>query len=332
MTIYDVSRAAGVSYSTVSRVLNGFEHVKDSTRSRVLRVAEELGYVANQKARSLAGGKSRVIGLLVPVLDNGYISEIARGVDEALARSGYDLMLYTTHRVKSTEMMYAKAIASGLSEGLLLLVPKVPAHYLELLRAQNFPHVLIDQQDEANRSATVETTNRQGAHDATRHLLSLGHRRIAFVSGSPELSPARERLDGYRKALGEAGIAFEPELVAEGDFQTEGGRSAALELLSLRKPPSAIFAANDLSAFGVMDAVRSVGLAIPDDISVVGFDDIPQASITYPKLTTVRQPLTEMGRVAVTLLLEQLHSPGSELESVVLKTELVNRESCGAID
>lgn len=328
VTIFDVAQASGVSYSTVSRVLNGFEFVKESTRQRVLETAATLGYVANSQARSLAGGKSRVIGLLVPTLDNGYINEISRGIDEALAKADYDLMLYTTHHEKNKELKYAKAIANGLSDGLLLLVPLVPARYLAALRQQKFAHVLIDQRDESGESATVDAANRQGALKATRYLLGLGHRRIGFIGGSPDLNSARERFEGYRAALREYGVEVDDRLNAEGDFNTERAYNATRHLLARPEPPTALFAANDLSAFGAMNAVREAGLRIPEDVSVVGFDDIPQASITYPKLTTVHQPLVQMGRTAVELLLEQLEQPGRPPRHVTLATHLVIRDSC----
>ncbi|MCA9836936.1 MAG: LacI family DNA-binding transcriptional regulator [Trueperaceae bacterium] len=327
ITIFDVAQASGVSYSTVSRVLNGFTFVKESTRLKVLEAAEELGYVANMQARSLAGGKSKVIGLLVPQLDNGYINEICRGIDQALVKVGYDLMLYTTHHEKDKEAKYVKAITNGLTDGLLLLVPLVPAAYIAMLREQNYPYVLIDQGDNAGESYIVDSTNWQGAYDATKHLLELGHSRIAFVSGIPELSSSRDRLEGFKAALQEYDVPFDSSLIAEGFFEAELAIEATTYLLSLNPRPSAIFASNDLSALGAMEAVRQAKLRIPEDISIIGFDDIPQASITYPKLTTIRQPLEQMGRVAVKLLLEQIEKPDLKPRRVTLATQLVVRDS-----
>lgn len=330
ITILDVARESGVSYSTVSRVLNGFEFVKETTRKRVLEAADRLGYVANLQARSLAGGKSQIIGLLVPGFDNGYISEIIRGIDEELARSNYDLMLYTTHRHRGKESVYVSTIANGLTDGLLLIVPLVPAAYLDALQAQNFPHVLIDQSAASEKSSMVDATNWQGAYDATTYLIELGHTRIGFISGLPELSSAVERLEGYRAALQDHAIPFTETLIAEGDFLQSSGYPAAQHLLDLPERPTAIFAANDLSAMGTMEAVRERGLRIPKDISVIGFDDIPQASIAYPKLTTIRQPLDQMGRVGAKLLLEQIENPGRPPRRVTLGTQLIIRDSCQA--
>jgi LacI family transcriptional regulator len=327
ITILDVAREAGVSYSTVSRVLSGYEFVKDSTRQRVLEAVDRLGYVANQQARSLAGGKSRVIGLLVPSLNNGYIGEVARGIDEELAKSAYDLMLYTTHRT-STEAPYAFKLTRGLADGLLLVVPLLTSAYLETLREQNFPYVLVDQSDSTNHSSVVDSMNQQGAYEATQYLLKLGHRRIGFICGLMQLRSAVDRLEGHLAALRDAGIPAEPDLIQQGDFWREAGYEATERLLNLPQPPTAIFASNDLSAFGAMEAIRAHGLQIPQDISIVGFDDIPQASLVYPRLTTVRQPLDEMGRIAAQMLIEQIENPDRPIQHITLPTTLIIRESC----
>jgi LacI family transcriptional regulator len=337
ITIFDIAQASGVSYSTVSRVLNGFEFVKADTRQRVLKVAEDLGYVANLQARSLAGGKSKIIGVLVPSLENGYISAIAQGIDEELTKAGYDLMLYTTHHKQGKEAQYAKTIASGLTDGLLLMVPLIPSsqlesNYLTALRQKGFPYVLIDQTDAANQSTVVDSNNRQGAYEATTYLVGLGHKRIGFIMGHMEINAARERLEGYKTALKENNLTFEKSLIVKGDFTQRAGYEAAKELLQLRQPPTAIFSPNDLAAFGVMEAIREAGLRIPEDMSVIGFDDLPQASLTYPKLTTVRQPLQEMGRIAVKLLLEQIEQPNRATQHVTLETQLVKRDSCKSIE
>jgi LacI family transcriptional regulator len=297
----------------------------------VLRAADELGYVANLSARSLAGGRSQIIGVVVPGLDNSYIGEITRGIDEELAHVSYNLMLYTTHRQAGKESEFVGAIANGLADGLLLVVPLVPAAIIEALPEHNFPHVLIDQADPTHSSTVVDATNWQGAYDATCYLIDLGHRRIGHITGTPQLASAGERLDGYRAALLDKGLAFDERLVVEGDFYQGGGERGAEALLNLPEPPTAIFAANDLSAFGAMDVIRARGLDIPGDISILGFDDIPNAQVAWPKLTTVRQPLAQMGRVAARLLLDQIEQPGRPVRRVTLSTELVIRDSCAPL-
>jgi LacI family transcriptional regulator len=328
VTIVDVARESGVSYSTVSRVLNGFENVKESTRQRVLEAAERLGYVANLQARSLAGGRSQIIGLLVPTLDNGYITEIIRGIDEELAKSNYDLMLYTTHRHHGKESLYVNTISNGLTDGLILIVPLVPDVYLNELEQQNFPHVLIDQSNITGKSSVVDATNWQGAYDITQYLIKLGHKQIGFITGLMELSSSGDRLEGYKAALNDYYLPFKEELVVKGDFWQDGGHDAAQILLDLPEIPTAIFAANDLMAFGVMDAVRERNLNIPEDISIAGFDDISHTLITHPKLTTVHQPLNQMGRVAVQMLLEHIENPERPPRRVTLATRLIIRDSC----
>lgn len=330
VTIFDVAREAGVSYATVSRVLNNKDHVKPEKREAVLRAMARLGYVANQQARRLAGGRSRVVGLLVQGLESSYAGEIIRGIDEELAAAQYDLMLYTTHRRKTKESVYVAAISRGMAEGLLLMLPRDPAAYIDTLRRQSFPYVLIDHQGVGDEHRSIGATNRQGAYDATRHLIDLGHRRIGFITGRIELGCAIDRLAGYRAALAERGIADDPALAAEGDFMRPAGFAGARALLDLPDPPTAIFASNDDMAFGVIEAARDRGLRIPDDLSVVGFDDIPQAAIVHPPLTTVRQPLEQMGRAATRMLLKLIDDPQIQVESIALPTELVVRQSCQA--
>lgn len=327
-TIFDIAREAGVSYSTVSRTLNGYEFVKASTRERVLRAAEKLGYVPNQQARSLAGGRSNLIGILVPTLGNSYVTEIIHGIDEALAESDYNLILYTTRRHQGKESTYVSSIINGAADGLLLVVPLISTSYLDVLRQQEFPFVLIDQIDRAQQSPVVKSDNRQGAYKATEYLINMGHERIGFITGLAGLHSAVERFEGYKAALRDYGISLREEYIVGGDFRMRVGYMAAQKLLALAEPPTAIFSANDLSALGAMEAVRDQGLHIPGDISVVGFDDIPPASTAYPKLTTVQQPLNDMGHVAVKMLLERLENPLLEPRDVVLRTQLVIRDSC----
>jgi len=327
-TIVDVAREAGVSFSTVSRVINNNKHVRPETRERVLNAMMRLGYMVNQQARSLAGGRSQVIGLLVPDVGNGYIGEIIRGVDEELAAAQYELMLYTTHRRRTKESVYVATLARGLADGLLLVVPDDPGAYLDSLAQQNFPYVLVDHQGTNEACPAVGATNWQGGYDATTYLIQLGHRRIGFITGNQRLGSAVDRLAAYRAALADHGIDFDPALVVEGDFQQPSGYQGACALLALPDPPTAIFASNDIMAFGAMEAVRNHNLRIPEDVSVLGFDDIPQAAHVHPGLTTIRQPLEQMGRLATRMLLKKIGDPDFAGERIELPTTLVIRESC----
>jgi LacI family transcriptional regulator len=327
-TIIDVARESGVSYSTVSRVLNGYEFVKPTTRARVLQAAEKLGYVPNPQARSLAGGRSNLIGVLVPGIDNGYISELLRGIDEELAKSDYNLIVYTTRRQTGRESVYAATIMNGAADGLLLVAPMISANYISLLRDHQFPLVLIDQSDMTGKNSFVDATNWQGAYDATQYLIRLGHQRIGFIGGLQGTTSAADRLDGYLTALADHNLPQDSRLIVPGHYVERGGYDAALALLDIPDRPTAIFAANDLSAFGAMEAIQQRGLRIPEDISLVGFDNLPQASLVYPKLTTIHQPLEQMGQVAVKMLLEQIQNPELPPRHVTLATQLIVRDSC----
>jgi LacI family transcriptional regulator len=330
ITILDVAREANVSYSTVSRVINN-KGVRPDKRERVLRAMTELGYVANLQARSLAGGKSNIIGLLIHSLNVEYFGEIVRGVDDELALLQYDLMLYTTHRRRGRESAYVTRLTRNLVDGLLLILPQNPDAYLETLRLRRFPYVLVDPHGAALDVPSVGTTNKQGGYDGTQYLIELGHRRIGFITGNMEIACARDRLEGYQLSLTDNGIAFDPLLVQEGDFLQQRGYSCTLELLNLAEPPTAIFASNDISALGVMEAVRDRGLHIPDDISILGFDDIPQIEHVHPPLTTIRQPLADMGRVAAQLLMTYITNPETDAKRIELPTELIIRQSCQSI-
>jgi LacI family transcriptional regulator len=329
ITIFDVAKEAGVSYSTVSRVLNNKEHVSPEKRERVLRAMAELGYVANVQARTLAGGRSHIVGLLVHGLDTSYIGEIMKGIDNELNHANYDLMLYTTHRRKTKESAYVIKLTRNLVDGLLLVLPRNAEAYLETLRQRHFPHVLVDHQGLPTVEApAVGATNWQGAYEATGYLIELGHRRIGFITGTMDVGCAQERLAGYKAALEKHGFVVDPELIREGDFLQPRGYICAKELLAVAEPPTAIFASNDISAFGVMEAVRDHSLQIPRDISIVGFDDIPQAASVHPPLTTVRQPLEQMGSIAARMLLKYIVEPDQPVERIELPTELIIRQSC----
>lgn len=328
VTIKDVAQAAGVSYATVSRVINNYKHVTPDKRERVINAMIRLGYVVNQQARSLAGGRSGVIGLLVPDVGNGYVGEVIRGIDAELAANQYDLMLYTTHRHPTKESIYVATLTRGMTDGLLLLLPLNPSAYLDALHQKQFPYVVIDHQGFDDFSPTIIARNFEGAYNAVRYLIELGHRRIGFVAGTPELASAIERLNGYKQALQDGGLDFDPTLVENGDFQQPTAYAAASRLFALPDPPTAIFAASDISAFGVYDAAYMAGLRIPQDVSIIGFDDIPQAENTHPRLTTVRQPLYEMGRQATRMLLEEIEHPSGEVRRIKLDTELIIRDSC----
>ena len=329
VTISDVARAAGVSMATVSRVLNGYEHVTPAKRQRVTDAMERLGYTVNLQARSLAGGRLGIIGMLVHDLSNPYAAQIVQGVDAALQQVEYELALYTTHLRSSKEVSFANMLAQGSVDGLIVSLPLIPEAYLRKLSERGFPYVIINDLKEFDDfSPTIGITNWQGAYDGTRYLLGLGHRRIGLVGGPAAMRSASERLDAYQTALADANVPFDPQLVQRGDYIPERGFEAANILLDLPNPPTAIFATNDFSAQGVYNAVMARGLRIPDDVSILGFDDIPLASYCTPALTTLAQPISEIAAAAVDGLLAELESdPAPPAHSRVFRPTLVVRGS-----
>jgi len=331
ITILDVAKEAGVSFGTVSRVLNEEKHVKAETRERVLRAIDRLGFVANRQARILAGGKSGTVGVLVPDLGTEYIGEIMRGADAELALGGYGIILYTTHRIAKKEADYVAACLQGMADGLLLVLPRNPSDFAGTLIRRKFPFVFIDHQGIGKESASVSAANWQGAYEATEYLIRLGHRRIGFITGWVDLKAAQDRLQGYQAALRTNHIPEDPELIFEGTFAQPDGYHGGLKFLNVKNPPTAVFASNDMMAMGVMDAVRERGLRVPEDVSVVGFDDIYLSAQVRPAITTVRQPLEKMGRVAAQMLLEIMRNPEGKRERIELPTELVIRDSCQAV-
>lgn len=326
----DVAKHAGVSTMTVSRVLNGSDTVSTKTRARVLEAIEQVGYVPNMLARSLASGRSRLIGLVVWELTSSYFTEIVRGVCQEADASGFHTVLHTSGPNQDRELSLVSSMLGGLVDGLLLVLPRNGERYVELLQKEQLPCVLIDNRSLHADLPTVQATNEAGAFAATQHLIELGHRRIACITGNMQFGCGLQRLDGYRRALEEAGIPFDPALVRHGDFSQPAGYVCAQELLALSPRPTAIFASSDPMAMGVYTAAYEAGLSIPDQLSVVGFNDTPEVLQMRPQLTTVHQPIFEMGGEAVRLLQQLLDAPAAATPIVELPTHLVVRQSTAA--
>ncbi len=332
ITIMDVAKHSGVSYSTVSRVATGYQFVKPATREKVQAAMDELGYVANLKARSLAGGRSNMIGLLVFDLENSYFTEVVRGIDAEVSLLNYDMMISTTHQRVDREKAYISQLASGIVDGLIVMLPQNIDAWLAPLVQRNFPLVLIDHESGLGQGHIIRTANRRGAIEATNHLLDLGHRRIGLITGTPSVQSGRERIEGFRQALADRGVAADDELIVQGDFDEASGFACGLKLLQHAERPTAIFALNDAMALGVYEAAEKLGLSVPNDLSIIGFDDIPEAKYIRPQLTTVRQPQREIGRVATRLLVEIIDKPKPQLETITLETELIVRQSTAPLD
>jgi LacI family transcriptional regulator len=331
VTIRDVAARAGVSVATVSKVMNSRYGVAAGTQTRVQAVIDELGYEASLVAQSLRNHRTNVIGVLVADLEP-FSTELLKGVADAIRGSGFELVVYSAgghapDRV-GWERRYLSRLSGTLIDGAVLVTPTVvDVNY-------GAPVVAIDPQAGPPGEPgppTVDSDSLRGAQLATEHLLGLGHRRIAMLTGRPDLQSARLRERGYRQALGAAGLEVAQDLVLVGAYDPAVSRQRARQLLTRPDPPTAIFAANDMSALATMDLAAELGLDVPGDLSVVGFDNIPESALATPPLTTVSQPVRQMGRRAIELLLQLVRGEPVAASHITLPTELIVRRSTRAL-
>jgi LacI family transcriptional regulator len=322
VTITDVARTAGVSVATVSKVINGRYGVAAKTSERVQQVIADLGYESSLVARSLRSHRTNVIGILVAEFEP-FSTEILKGTSQAITGSGYELLAYSgggrAGEDAGWERRYLSRLSGTLIDGAILVTPTI----VEM--NGSVPVVAIDPHTGPSHMPTVDADNLTGAVLATEHLLALGHRRIGFLGGREDLESSRLREEGYRAALQAAGVEVDPLLVRNGGYRRQTAIAPARELLTLPDRPTAIFAANDLSALGTLDVARELGLSVPDDLSVVGFDNVPESALTEPPLTTVSQPMQEMGSQAVDLLIRLMSHTEVGSTHVRLPTGLVVR-------
>ena len=325
VTIQDVAKKAKVSVSTVSRVLNGRVDVASDTQERILSVIENLGYTTNLAARSMRSHKKNLVGLIMPDIAYPFAIEVMKGVNRAIAESEFDLLVYTTGDVRksgraSHEQKYVSLLTNSISDGVIIVAPVAGEFSMDA------PIVSIDPLASNPNYPAVHATNYQGALDAMGYLMGLGHKRIGFISGRAELESSNRRLMGYRAALEAAGIPIDENLIASGDYTTETGVSGARQLLALEKPPTAIFASNDQMAMGVFQLAEELGIRIPEDLSVIGFDNITESK--YMGLTTVDQFISDMGYVATQMLIKIINGVPLEDQTYKMQTRLVMRNSC----
>jgi LacI family transcriptional regulator len=325
-TLSDVAAHAGVSVPTVSKVLNNRPDIAESTRGRVEESIAKMGY--RRRALAKKATRAGLVDFVVNGVDSPWLLEVLAGAEEAAHRAGVGLVVTSTHG-DNLSRRWVQNLVRRRSDGVVLVISDIPPETLDRLTATNVPVVLVDRTGNSDpRLASVGAANWSGALSATEHLLGQGHRRIGMISGSPRLACSAERIDGYHAALRRAGVPVDPELVLHGDFLPEGGRIGAAQLLSQPEPPTAIFAGSDMQALGVYEEARRRGLRVPDDLSVVGFDDISIARYVTPPLTTVRQPCSEMAAEAVRMVLSMKSAdhlgPPTRIE---LATRLVVRAS-----
>ena len=329
-TISDVAKRAGVSPVTVSRVINRADHVNPSTRKKVERAIKELGYVPNVVARSLRSKRTRTLGLLVPDITDWCWATVARGVEDSAQSRGYSLFLCNTDENPDKQRHYLDVVLGQRVDGVIIAPHDSDADSLSDLRSQNMPLVVVDRRIQGWDVDTVCTDSASGSRALTRHLIELGHKRIAVLSGPPTTSTAQERVAGYCMALIEVGIPVDPRLIKHGEFRSVSGERLTHQLLDGGTNPTAVFAASNTMARGVMNALEKRGLRIPEDIALVCFDDVADASSFFPFLTVVVQPAYDMGTNAAQLLFSRLGSQSSrQPRHVVLPTRLVKRFSCG---
>lgn len=303
VTIKDIAQAADVSPSTVSRALNGSPLLREETKARIRATARELGYERNELAVGLVKGVSRVIGLVVPDISNPFFGEIARGVSNVAHSAGYGVVLSNTEGDTERERDYVNLLRRRRVDGLVLASVKADDPYvLELARSQT-PYVLVSRLSGLIDAPFVVVDDRQGGRLAVEHLVSLGHTRIGFIGGPSDVQSSRDRMEATRETLKEYGAPTEQAWFCYANFTQQAGYEAAGAILSRQRRPTALFAANDMIALGVMQAADELGFRIPDDLSLVGFNDIAYASFPRIQLTTVAQPTNEMGRIAAEYLL-----------------------------
>ena len=322
----DVARTAGVSVATVSKVVNGRYGVAQATVDRVQQVIDQLGYEASLVAQSLRSHRTNVLGILVAEFEP-FSTELLKGASRAVADTDYELLAYSGG-ARGAHVGWERRSLSRLSgtliDGAVIVTPTV----LETMPGMHV--VAVDPHTGPSGLPTIDSDNFAGAVAATNYLLGLGHRRIGFLGGRQDLESARLREAGFRKAMSDAGATVDETLVRIGGYRPETAEAPASELLRHANPPTAVFAANDLSAIATMDVARKLGIAVPDDLSVIGFDNVPESALAHPPLTTISQPLQRMGAEALRLLVDLLD--GVERDTHIrLPTELVERASCRAV-
>ena len=328
-TIRDVARRAGVSIATVSRVLNKSASVSDVKRQRVEAAALELGYTPNPAARSLLGQSTGGIGVLLPYVAGDFFSEFLQGIDRATQEHRRFLMISSSHRNPNE----FRAALSGLDkrvDGLLVMSTELAYDDLRDELLENVPVVFVNTRVDSPECDVINFDNEAGGRAAATHLIEVGHRRIAVVKGPEEAHDSQARFQGYRSALKAHGIPYDEALVFPGDYTHQAGFDAVSRLLALPERPTALFAFNDYSALGALRAANEAGLAVPDDLALVGFDDIPLARFTSPPLTSVRVPLRELGERAIHRLIARINGEDGPPEQVMLPVEVVPRASTGA--
>jgi len=331
VTIKDVASYAGVSKATVSRVLNNHAYVADDVRTRVQQAVDTLGYHPSRAARRLRANSSDILGLIIPDIENPLFQSLVRGVEDTAYAQQMNVVLCNTDDIPDKQKVYLRLMQAEQAAGVIV----VPTHpddraVLEPVREAGMPIILLDREVANFEVDTVKVDNVHGAYVATRHLILLGYKRIAVIAGTQNLTPGHERLRGCYHALKDMGVAIDESLVKIGNFKIESGYDLTHELMKAAHPPDAIFVSNNLMTLGALRALHELSVRIPEDVALVGFDDMPWAGDLNPPLTAVAQPGYEMGQQAVQLLLRRLAQPDASFCKIMLQSRLIVRQSCGA--
>jgi LacI family repressor for deo operon, udp, cdd, tsx, nupC, and nupG len=324
----NVAKLANVSIATVSRVFTGSDTVADETRKKVMEAVKELNYHPNVLARQLRMMETKTIIVIVPDITNTFFSQVLRGIEIIARSNGYRVLLGDTGNDITIEHEYLKALYEKHADGLVLLTARMDRNTIESL-TEKYPVVLACEYLEGSNVPTVSIDNISAARKATEHLIKLGHKRLAHITGPMNVILSRDRLEGYKQAMKTYGLEIDPLLITEGDFYYETGYDLMLKLMSINNPATAIFAANDEMAIGAIKAIQSQGLKVPEDIAIVGFDNIKMSAIFSPSLTTIGQPMYKIGEKAMNLLLDLIRGKKLRKNQFVLDDKLIVRESCG---
>jgi LacI family transcriptional regulator len=333
LTLEDIARLSGVSRSTVSRVVNDHPSVSEPVRQRVQKVIRETGYHPHQAARSLASHRSHILGLVIPrsiqsFFADPYFPRLTQGVAQACNDYNYTLSLFLFHTKEDEQRLFPRLSRPGLLDGIIIQSTYADDRLFDQLSQSEISFIVAGRPPHVPGASYVDVDNLSGAYTAVRHLTYLGFRKIATITGSIGSSAGLDRLQGYRRALSESNIEYDEDLVAVGDFSQNSGYYNAKKLLL--HEPEAIFVASDMMAFGAMRAISENGMKIPDDIALVGYDDLPIALQTNPPLTTIRQPIRRMGIKLVETLLDVIENGAAPPRKVIFDTELIIRETCGS--
>lgn len=338
LTIKDIAKAANVSKAAVSYVINGKPGVSEETRRRIVEIMRQANFRPNATARGLAGQRTEMLGLVIPDITDMFYANIVRGVENKANDFGYTLNLCTTHAVPSRERDVLDIFTSGRVDGVILMAYSLSRDYLEKLKRRGVPFVLIDSPVQDDSVFSIAIDNEDAGYQATEYLIELGHKEIAFIHGSRDSTDSEQRFAGYCRALQEHGLACRENLVKSGQYERAGGYQAAKDLLrteasgaSGTSAPTAVFAANDQMALGVLAAAQELGLRVPEDLSIIGVDDIEAVSLVNPPLTTVRQPMYEVGVEATEALVKLIKGEEVGEWRVLMRTTLVVRESSAAV-